>query len=112
MTVGRTLGNGAERIVGADWHKPKRSVILPLPTVLRHHGFRIVIYVPPREHGPAHVHVFRTAGEELVIWLGDASTGPSIGDAVGMRDADAVKAFRVVEAHHAFLLACWRAYHG
>lgn len=112
MTVGRTLGIGAERIVGADWHKPKRWVNLPLPTILRHHGFRVVIYVPPREHGPAHVHVFRTAGEELVIWLGDASTGPSIGDAVGMRDADAVKAFRVVEAHHAFLLACWRAYHG
>lgn len=39
-----------------------------MPTVIQRDGFRVVIFLPPREHGPAHVHVCK-AGTEVVITL-------------------------------------------
>lgn len=77
-----------------------------MPIVLRALGFDISIYLPPREHGPAHVHV-RRAGERIVFWL----------DPIGIRDmrmsdANGRAALRLVVQHHAYLLAEWRRIHG
>src|SRR5439155_17759960 len=37
--------------------KPNSWVILAMPTVLRVGPFRVIIFLPPREHRPPHVHV-------------------------------------------------------
>ena len=82
-----------------------------MPTVLRVAGFRVVIFLPPREHTPPHVHV-RNADGEVVIELVRGRRAPIIRTAAGMRTADVVRAFRIVEAHTEHLLAAWRKYHG
>ncbi len=77
-----------------------------MPTVIQRDGFRVVIFLPPREHGPAHVHV-RKAGTEVVITL----------DPIGirvverMRPADVVQAVALVEDNRAHLLKEWRKRH-
>jgi len=77
-----------------------------MPTVIQRDGFRVVIFLPPREHGPAHVHV-RKAGAEVVITL----------DPIGvrvverMRPADVVQAVALVEDNRAHLLKEWRKRH-
>ena len=43
-----------------------------MPTVLHRDGFRVVIWLPPREHGPAHVHVFARGGE-CEFWIAPGS---------------------------------------
>jgi hypothetical protein len=81
-----------------------------VPTVLEHDGFQVRVYLPPREHGPPHVHVVR-AGAEVVITLGDTRTRPAIAEAYGMQARDVVRAYRIVEAHQERLLEVWRRYH-
>lgn len=77
-----------------------------MPTVIQRDGFRVVIFLPPREHGPAHVHVCK-AGTEVVITL----------DPIGirvverMRPADVVQAVALVEDNRAHLLKEWRKRH-
>ena len=82
-----------------------------MPTVLNVDGFHIRILVPPREHGPAHVHV-RKAGAVVVINLPDGDKPVGIRTVRGMRAADVVAAFRLVEANVEMLLKQWRRYHG
>lgn len=82
-----------------------------MPTVLRVGGFRVVIFLPPREHGPPHVHV-RNASGEVVIEFATASKGQMIRDVSEMRAGDVAKAFWIVEEHSDYLLECWREYHG
>ena len=82
-----------------------------MPTVLRVGGLHVVIFLPPREHRPPHVHV-RNADGEVVIVLPDAGRGPVIREVSGMRTPDVVAAFRLVEEHAMFLLQRWREYHG
>lgn len=82
-----------------------------MPTVLRIARFRVVIFLPPREHQPPHVHV-RNAEGEVVIELRSPGTPQMIRDAVGMRNRDVVTAFRIVGAHTEYLLERWREYHG
>ena len=82
-----------------------------MPTVLRRAGFRVVIFLPPREHAPAHVHV-QNAGGEVVIELASGTRPQGIRSVAGMRTPDVVRAFRIVEDHAEFLLATWREYHG
>ncbi|HEV2303469.1 MAG TPA: DUF4160 domain-containing protein [Stellaceae bacterium] len=36
-----------------------------MPTVVRFHGWRVVVY--PNDHRPAHVHVFGGGGEAVFI---------------------------------------------
>jgi hypothetical protein len=74
-----------------------------MPTVLDVDGFRIVIYLPDREHGPAHVHVFR-AGAELIVALGAIGEQPTVTRNRGMRDADTVAAYRIIQDHLITLL--------
>lgn len=82
-----------------------------VPTVLRVAGFRVVIFLPPREHPPPHVHV-RNAHGEAAIELASSGRPQVIRAVAGMRSADAIRAFRIVEEHTEFLLAKWREYHG
>jgi hypothetical protein len=78
-----------------------------MPVVLRQAGYVVLIYNPPREHGPAHVHVFR-AGEQVVIDLEPVKVSR-----VGrMPVRNIVAAVRLVEAHHEFLLTEWERIHG
>jgi len=82
-----------------------------VPTVLNVAGFQVRILVPPREHGPAHVHVWK-AGTVLVINLPGGDQLLSLRNVRGMRTADIVAAFRLVEANVGMLLQQWRKYHG
>lgn len=79
-----------------------------MPTVLRIDGFRFVILLPPREHGPAHVHVHR-AGGTVVVELPTMALRDIRGD---ISDADVRKAVRLVEENEPTLLAEWRKIHG
>ncbi len=81
-----------------------------MPTVLRVGGFLVRIYHPPREHGPAHVHVLKD-GAEVVIELADQGRPQRIRDVLGMRDSDVLAAFRLVGAHTGDLLSHWRQLH-
>lgn len=82
-----------------------------MPTVLRVAGFRVLIFLPPREHEPPHVHVSNAVGE-VVILLPAGGARPRVRSVYGMSDADAVRAFRIVEAHAEYLFEKWREYHG
>jgi hypothetical protein len=82
-----------------------------VPTVLRVGRFRVVIFLPPREHEPPHVHV-RTADGEVVIRLASADGPQTVRAVARMRAADVVTAFRIVEEHTEYLLDRWREYHG
>ena len=81
-----------------------------MPTVLRVGGFRIVIFSPPREHGPPHVHV-RNAGGEVIIELPGGGRPQSVREARGMRDADVAIAFSIVEQKTELLIRSWREHH-
>jgi hypothetical protein len=77
------------------------------PTLLREDGFHVKMYFPPREHGPAHVHVEK-AGDEAVIMLADCS----VREVYGLRAADVAAAVAIVEAWQDFLTDTWEAIHG
>jgi hypothetical protein len=78
-----------------------------MPRVHEEHGYSVYILLPPREHGPPHVHVIR-AGGELLVDL----------DPVGVRRVyemparNIVRAVRIVEDNRDMLLAAWRSIHG
>jgi hypothetical protein len=81
-----------------------------VPTVLRAGGFRVVIYLPPREHGPPHVHV-RTADGAAVIMLARPGESPTVRSVARLRETDVKAAVDLVADHAAYLLACWRHLH-
>lgn len=81
-----------------------------MPTVLRVAGYRVLIYLPPREHGPPHVHIRHGRGD-IVIELSQSADPPKIRRISRMKNQDAVVAFWIVEQHAEFLLRCWRKYH-
>jgi len=82
-----------------------------MPTVLRVDGFRIVVYGPPREHPPPHVHVERGTSGLVIIRLGTGRSPPKLWAVYGMKDRDVLQAFRLVEQHHDLLMQTWRAIH-
>jgi hypothetical protein len=82
-----------------------------MPTVLIVDGFVFRILLPPREHGPPHVHVTRSGGEAVIL-LPTAQQPVGIREVAGLRRADVVRAARLVEAHAQTLLTAWRRYHG
>ena len=72
--------------------------LIMLP-VLEQDGFQIKVFLPPREHGPAHVHVYK-AGGVAVINLPDATQALTLRSvSKTMRNADVVAAVRLVEAN-------------
>lgn len=82
-----------------------------MPTVYRGTGFQIRILLPPREHDPAHVHVFK-AGAVVVIDLPGGSRPLRVRKVSRMRDSDVVAAVRLVENMVEELLDQWSKYHG
>ena len=77
-----------------------------MPIVLRVDGFEVVILLPPREHGPAHVHVTK-AGELVVINLGVISIRKARMGAPNVRAA-----LRIVAEHRDHLRTEWKRIHG
>ena len=77
-----------------------------MPTVLRSNGFRVMIYRPPREHWPPHVHVTRGGGEVVI-----ALSPVRVRYVSGMRDADIAAAMRLVERVREDLMQRWREIH-
>jgi len=82
-----------------------------MPTVLRLNGFRVVIFLPPREHAPPHVHVQHATGE-AVIMLATTGRKQSLTSVTSLRDADVARAFWIVESHSEYLLERWTEFHG
>lgn len=82
-----------------------------MPIVLRADGFHVRIFLPTREHGPAHVHVTREGGE-VIVFLNDPEQGVSIRDVYGMRPVDVRKAVAIIEANAEYLRQQWEMYHG
>ena len=82
-----------------------------MPTVHREAGFEVRIYLPPREHDPAHVHIIR-AGGEVIITLGEGEAAPEIREVHHMTDRDVLRAYRIVERQRETLLRRWRDSHG
>lgn len=82
-----------------------------MPTVLQSDGFQVRILLPPREHGPPHVHVSR-AGAEVVILLPGEGQALEIKTVYRMRAADVIAAVRLIEANLPLLTQAWRTYHG
>jgi hypothetical protein len=77
-----------------------------MPTVLTVNGYAVKVYYPPREHGPAHVHVFR-AGEEVLIDLDPVA----VRENRGMRTSHVVEAVGIVEDHLEVLRSEWERIH-
>jgi hypothetical protein len=82
-----------------------------MPTIVREDGFVVRVYGPPREHPPPHVHVEHGDDALVVIRLAIGNRTPLVWAAYNMRDADVLRAFRLVEKHHALLLTAWRRIH-
>ena len=75
--------------------------------VLELDGYEVIIYHPPREHGPPHVHVSR-AEHQVVI-------GPApiavLRVTRKMRSAQIMAAVRIVEKHVEVLISEWGKLH-
>ena len=88
-----------------------------MPTVVTAGPFRARVLNPPREHGPAHVHVGKGEGEVLVN-LGAPETrgGPwspvSVREVHGLSDTDVVRAVAVVQDNLKKLRDEWVRIHG
>ncbi len=82
-----------------------------MPRVLERDGFKVMILLPPREHGPPHVHV-RKAGGVAVIELPNGKRPLVVRRVFRMRDVDVLAATRLVEANAELLLTHWRLHHG
>ena len=78
-----------------------------MPTILRVGGFQIRVYLPPREHGPPHMHVLK-AGKEILVNLSPVG----LREDFGMAARDIIGALRIVEANERLLLLEWRKHHG
>ena len=81
-----------------------------MPTVLRVGAFRVVVSLPPCEHGPPHVHV-HTAEGEVIIELASAATPQFVRKVKRVRDADVATAFWIVEQNADLLMRPWWMYH-
>jgi FAD/FMN-containing dehydrogenase len=77
-----------------------------MPTVLDIDGFQVRVLLPPREHGPPHVHVYK-AGAVVVINLPNGTQPSGIRSVSHMKNADVVAAFHLVEENVKLLLAAW-----
>lgn len=92
--------------------KPKRWVIVIMPTVLKEDGFVIRVHGAPREHPPPHVHIERGKEELVIIRLGTPDTPAVVWAVYRMKSQDVLRAFRLVERHHARIEQVWRSIHG
>lgn len=83
-----------------------------MPTVLRENNLSVRIYLPPKEHAPAHVHVDNGQGGVVVIRLGTGRQVPTLHLVYGMKYQEIVRAFRLVEKNVGKLRSAWEDFHG
>jgi hypothetical protein len=84
-----------------------------VPTIHIEAGFIFRIFGPPREHGPAHLHIERPPDGLVVIRLGlRAGESPEVWKLYRMRRRDVLKAFRIVEREEEKFRTSWEAIHG
>ncbi len=77
--------------------------------VLYAETWEVKIYAPPREHGPAHVHVIDRRGRaEVKISLIDLKVMGRT--SFSFRTVDRI--IDLVWANHDYLLECWEKLHG
>lgn len=81
-----------------------------MPVILRSRGFEVRIYLPPREHGPAHVHV-RKGQTEVIIYLADGERTQEVRRISDMRPSDLAKTMNLVAANADYLLQMWKRLH-
>lgn len=80
-----------------------------MPTVHRERGFRIVIW--PNDHPPPHVHVFKEAGEVILLIPSEREV-PEIRGARRMQAADIAEAMQMVREHAQTIRQKWDEIHG
>ena len=80
-----------------------------MPTVLRKHGFRVMIYVD--DHGPPHVHAWKDDAE-VVVTLASQGERSWIREHHRATRKVQLAALGVVAEHNDFLVAEWRRIHG
>jgi hypothetical protein len=80
-----------------------------MPTVLRFHGLRVVIY--PNDHRPAHVHVMGK-GCETVFRLNPPSGPPDLRENYGFSERDLAMIATEIGQDVAKLYEQWRVIHG
>lgn len=81
-----------------------------MPTVHREDGIAFRIY--PKDHEPPHVHAVK-AGGFAKIEIGDMDSRPRVLK-LGreLKDADLLKAVRIIERRWHLFMAAWRKVHG
>lgn len=77
-------------------------------TVLRQHGFRVIIFVD--DHEPAHVHVFGDGHAKINLTGRDGS--PELVWTEGMKRGEVRRAMRMLGEHRPMLLERWKEIHG
>ncbi len=82
---------------------------MPMPTVLRIDGLRVVIW--PNDHRPAHVHVLGANGE-AVFNLHCPGGPPALRESYGFGLADLKRIADALAAAITSLCAAWRTVHG
>jgi hypothetical protein len=80
-----------------------------MPKVWDEEGFRFYVYY--NDHTPAHVHVEK-AGGEVLLFLGDAPTKPSIREVRGMSFTNVRKALTIAVREQQRFITHWRHIHG
>lgn len=117
MTVAKRLAARRPRVMDERRHrsnvhhlqKPKRFGIVVMPTVLRFHAMRFIIYL--NDHEPPHVHV-ELRGTEVVAILDEVTKTARFRDIrgrVGSRDLGRIGA--IIMEHFETLTAEWKRYH-
>ena len=79
-----------------------------MPKVYDEHGWQILIWLPPREHGPPHCHVFKN-GQKMKVSLQSLEV---IEATRGWKTTDYRAAVRLVEDQITHLRQQWEAIHG
>jgi len=109
-----SLRNPLDSAAAANWRafaETQQMGYHRMPTVHREAGFQIKVLLPPREHGPPHVHVSR-AGGVAIINLPHGKQPLSLRAVYAMKDSDVLAAVRLVEENAEKLFKAWRKYHG
>lgn len=87
-----------------------------MPKVFAEQGFEFWIYTD--DHPPSHSHVIRGTKKgrgkksEVLIFIGDEQTRPSIRTNRGMRKVDVKKVLSIAFQRQDELLAAWRQIYG
>jgi len=81
---------------------------LPVPTVLRIDGLRIIIYTS--DHRPAHVHI-RGDGKEALFYLNCPDGPPELRGNFRFKSSELTRIRAKLTPHVAALCAAWKEIH-